>query len=721
MLILLLFSGLVFSSNTHHFQFEDDRIFYQINEKTPHVLTVDKCNKKAADFAQKVLHEQLQATNFKTQAANYDLKISVNKTQFKFYKSDQIQNFLNNRYPKFLRFVNSKACKRTTASQSTPTILTKFKQVVQSVMNTVHEHECENCVSPNQDEPIYSECINKTCPGLTKTDLDQKLIQQFDNMNDQNSSPVEKELKQLAKKTTELEAEYLTTLMELSSEYFKNNNSISSKNNMMFLNFFYLFSNLHLFAINKEDPQTLAVDVEQTRSFLMGQGFSQEQIDYLLSFKDTISKTMSHMYEWSVDPHIYLREEVGRLILSSQEPFTSLDLQDIFKRRLKKDYEQLRKVDFLKAYMEVTRFDQKLAEVLQPRDELSTEDLKKLVDQYKAQKAIKTFVESPNNLKRFESFNIAGSFMRLKTQFSNKQKEFLSDKKRYQDSAGEFCQQQAMIKYFSLPDKASLNQKKSLVPKIKTVINNLLKKNLSEATAKMLAFHVNFLAFKFPDHKQLFAKSKINHIKNDIKKRQSGIREAKNISPTKMELIALVNSTERITTNIGELIDECDEEYSNYLHDRTYTESGDIIVSPMAMHNNDTLSFIIAHEIGHNIYQNLTNEKQMSQVSLNKFKKVSECLNLLQGDVNNNNFTKEDFSDLIAMSIDYSYKTNPACILIHKNYDDSIIASAGDIHSSSLLRMLRQEKLQNQTLPAVCESAMKEANESTEIKNCFEE
>ena len=89
--------------------------------------------------------------------------------------------------------------------------------------------------------------------------------------------------------------------------------------------------------------------------------------------------------------------------------------------------------------------------------------------------------------------------------------------------------------------------------------------------------------------------------------------------------------------------------------------------------------------------------------------------------MNNNNFTKEDFSDLIAMSIDYSYKTNPACILIHKNYDDSIIASAGDIHSSSLLRMLRQEKLQNQTLPAVCESAMKEANESTEIKNCFEE
>ncbi|MCH2534874.1 MAG: hypothetical protein MK008_10570 [Bdellovibrionales bacterium] len=79
MLILLLFSGLIFSSNTHHFQFEDDRIFYQINEKTPQVLTVDKCNKKAADLAKKVLQEQLQATNFKTQAANYDLKISVNK------------------------------------------------------------------------------------------------------------------------------------------------------------------------------------------------------------------------------------------------------------------------------------------------------------------------------------------------------------------------------------------------------------------------------------------------------------------------------------------------------------------------------------------------------------------------------------------------------------------------------------------------------------------
>lgn len=272
-----------------------------------------------------------------------------------------------------------------------------------------------------------------------------------------------------------------------------------------------------------------------------------------------------------------------------------------------------------------------------------------------------------------------------------------------------------------LPSRAELGQMRRMAD---DTVERFIDKTdilLSPQTKAALKSSMNEWKASLPqskeDHAEQFLQA-LRDFKADLQARNRA-EEALLESPNKDAIMQLelfnVTSTQRGEFLVVEPHQFCANLTPVAVSDAALFSTNLFSVGPVSLRHPEYGVNVIAHELGHLLYNQLENHAGSSTNSKQWFESTKSCL-VGQHDESGSQYLMEDWADFVSAKIALSPK-NTACMLYNENSAGALLqfslSTTSDSHSSPLFRLLNFEVQRGREIPAQCAAALRTKGEQT--------
>lgn len=277
-------------------------------------------------------------------------------------------------------------------------------------------------------------------------------------------------------------------------------------------------------------------------------------------------------------------------------------------------------------------------------------------------------------------------------------------------------------------------------------VEGFLKTKLSQKTMGQISLRDQALIL--PENQSALVRSVENVINNEIEV-YNDPNEFHQLAEEKQQKLAkLITVVNLLKWDENEDLSDLDSVFelldAPLLSDASYNVGkGAINISPYSVYSTDHKPGIVLHELAHSFRYDLT-QATMSKHSAEVFFKARACLSdrhskkqtrsftykvdsegkLSSKEELNDVHTEEDWADMIAALTLKKDEKNYACALVDQVDNKYMVPNlleddSGDVHSSSIFRLLHVETLKSGKLPESCNTALKDSGAKLNFQSCI--